>query len=315
MSTGLSARAAVPFGDRLDFILQGLWAFIRVQFVPLDLRIEYFALPPESLAEGLARAAASFAVVAAWLWAIARWRRKTPVLALLLLWPLAFLVLTSNAIPVKVLNMRLTAERWMYLPFIGAAGAAAYFLHKRPRLALGILLALAAGTWARARDWSDETRLWSSLLAIYPWCAKAEEGLGEAYSRQDRYPEALAAYERARELREARKDKVLRRYAELSAEGLVRWESPTLHRGLGRTYLKLDRVADADREFLKASALEPKDGYTYGVMAYRYAEAGDFKKAAEWTKRGLAAIPDDEFLRRIEPDVRKGRLTFRAGFH
>lgn len=302
----------LPWLERAYYALSSGATAVRIFLLPVRLRIEYFALPPASYAEGLLWTTAGAAVAAGWAWILLRHGRRGP--GFFLLWPLPFLILTSGLIPLVLLNTRLTAERWMYLPYLGLAAALAAFLHKRPRWALGLLVFWGACGWVRARDWTQERLLWESLLRVYPWCAKAQEGLGGAYAGEGLYPEALAAYERALALREERQDKVLSRYVALSRDGLFRWESPTLYRGLGRTYDKLDRLEEAEASFLKAAALDPGDGYTYDIMAYRFAERGDFARAREWLERGLRAKPQEPLLLLLKPDIARRRLTVRATF-
>ena len=213
-----------------------------------------------------------------------------------------------------VFNTRLFAERWLYLPLLGGAAVLGTAFARRPKLGAAVLIFWAACGAARAGDWSSETRLWTSLLDVYPWCAKAEEGLGEARFRQKDYPGALEAFRRALFLREHREDLVLAAYAPLSQGNYVRWESPTLFRWLGHTEAALGDLPAADDDFSRAQALDPADGFTYRIMSYSWARAGDFSKAKKWLTLGLQAHPDDPFLLRLKADAGRRRLTFRAEF-
>lgn len=308
------APFVLPFTTRLFFGLDSLATAARVFFLPTSLRLEYFALPPTGTADWLVWGGAGLIVLGAWMALLVRaWKRNRSVL-FLLLWPLPFLALTSPFWPVTVFNTRLFAERWLYLPALGASAALAVWLARRPRLGAAVLLFWGACGWVRVADWSQETRLWSSLLDIYPWCAKAEEGMGEALFRQDDYAGALESFQRARFLRDNRQDLVLQAYAPLSQGNFVRWESPSLYRWLGHTEIKLNDVAAADDDFEQAWRLDASDSFTYKIMAYSWARIGDFTKADAWTRRGLDAHPDDPLLLRLADDVRRHRLTVHAEF-
>lgn len=310
---GASAGAfELPWFERLYYTLSSLATALRVFFLPIRLRIEYFALPPVSRMEGFCWAAAGVAAAGAWVWILFRHRVQRSLI-FFILWPLPFLLLTSGLVPLGLLNTRLTAERWMYLPYLGLAAALAVFLHRRPRWAAGLLVFWGACGWARALEWNQERLLWESLLRVYPWSAKAQEGVAQAYAGEGRYLEALDAYQKALALRTERQDRILARYAAVS-RGAIDWESAALDRGLGRTYAKLGRLEEAETSFLRAVALEPSDGYTYGLMVYRFAERGDFGKAREWLERGLLARPQEALLLRLKPDIDRRRLTFRATF-
>lgn len=312
-TTGV-APFALPLTTRLFFGLASLATAARVFFLPISLRVEYFALPPVAASDWLIWGGAGLLVLAAWMALLARaWRRDRSIL-FLLLWPLPFLALTSPFWPVTVFNTRLFAERWLYLPALGMCAALAVWLARRPRLGAAVLVFWGACGWVRAADWSRETRLWTSLLDIYPWCAKAEEGLGEALFHQKDYPGALEAFQRARYLRDNRQDLILRAYAPLSQGNFVRWESPSLYRWLGHSEVTLHNLASADADFLSAQALDPSDGFTYRIMGYSWAQSGDFTKADSWVRRGLAVHPGDPFLLKLQDDVRRRRLSFHAEF-
>jgi tetratricopeptide (TPR) repeat protein len=312
-ASGLSAFD-LSFATRLYYGLSALATAARVFAAPLDLRIEYFALPPESTAHWLGGCAAGAAVVLAWAFLISKAWKRDRALAFLLLWPLPFLALTSPFWPVTVFNTRLFAERWLYLPMLGAAGALAVAVRRRPALGAILLLFWGAAAMNRAGDWSREERLWTTLLDDYPWCAKAEEGLGETLFKEGRYEEAREAFERSLSLRRGGEDKIIQAYAALSPGHFVQPESPSARRWLGHCLWKLGRNDDADAQFEKAAELDPADGFNYRLAAYARAQAGDFKGATAWLKRGLASKPDDEFLRKLAPDVARGKLTFRASF-
>lgn len=307
----------LPWTERFYYALSGTADVFRVFWLPWRLKIEYFALPPGSALDWAAGLTGFAAVAAIFFFGLRHLLKKDRTAFFLLLWPLPFLALTSNLLPINVLSTRLWAERWFYLPALGAISVLAITLYSpRRKFALPILLilwSLLAGL--RVQDWTGEDRLWLSLLRVYPWSAKAEEGLGTAYFRSHRYPLALKSFLRAQALRDGRQDLVLARYVPLSQGKTLRWESPSLKRWLGLTYHKLDDQKKTAELMAQAAELEPSHPLPYRVLAYRCARAGDFSEARRWLEMGLRFSPDDPILRMLESSIQRRRLAFAIEFN
>ncbi|OIO07163.1 MAG: hypothetical protein AUJ52_10800 [Elusimicrobia bacterium CG1_02_63_36] len=310
----MNLSASIPLLERLYYAAQGLGEAAALLAVPAGLRIEYFALPPASMTTAVFWPAAAVAVLGGVLYAAHRRYRDRPAVAFFLLWPLPILALTSNVIPAAVLSLRPLAERWLYLPAAGAAAAAAWFLRRRPRMLFALIVFWGALAMARAQDWRSESRLWGSLVAVYPWSAKAHEGLGEAYYREGDYASALASFEAGLHLREGRKDPLLVRFVPIAPPGTLAWESPSLYRWMGLCRMKLDDPAGAVGLFEKAVSLQPADLFSYRVLAYLAALRGDFPEARRRSAEGLARAPADSLLLRLDEEVRQDRLGFRVRF-
>lgn len=305
--------ALLPASWRLGFAARGFATSLGLFVVPAGLRIEWFALP-ESAGRAALWILAALAALAAFAVGISRARRREPALAFFLLWPLPFQFLVSNFFPTGVLSTRLLAERWLYLPGLGLAAAAGLALKRRPNAARALIVFWAAlGLW-RAADWSSEVRLWRSLVAVYPWSAKAVEGLGEALYRAKDYAAAESAFVAGKNLRDSRSDLVLASYAAIAPPGTIGWDSAPLERWLGLCRLKRGDAARAREDFERALALRPGDGFTVRVLAYLAAERGDWTDAKRRVDEGLALSPDDAFLRRLAPCVAARKLSFRANF-
>jgi tetratricopeptide (TPR) repeat protein len=206
------------------------------------------------------------------------------------------------------------AERWLYLPAAGFAAAVAYALRKRPRALSALVVFWGLLCFARVSDWSSETRLWQSLVDIYPWSAKATEGLGEALFRADRVPEAEAAFRKGLALRESHEDLVLAHYVPLAPPGTIAWESAPLDRELGLCRLRLGDDREAAEFMKKAAELQPQDVFSRRVLAYLFARHGDFASARAWLEQGLKLDGGDSFLLKLKPDLDARRLTFSARF-
>jgi tetratricopeptide (TPR) repeat protein len=306
--------AALPWTERLYYAARGFASSLRVLVFPWRLRIEYFALPASSplvYAAWLTAALALLALVVGLAWRV---RRDRPALAFFLLWPLPVLFLTSNIVPTAVLSTRLLAERWLYMPAAGLAVAAAYALRNRPRTLSLALLYFGLLGFVRVQDWSSETRLWQSLVDVYPWSAKAVEGLGETQFRAGHTPEAEASFRKGLALRESREEPLLAHYVPVAPPGTFAWESAPLYRELGLCRLKLDDDREAVDFMKKAAALQPQDVFSRRVLAYTLARHGDFASAKVWLDQGLRLDEHDSFMLRLKPDIEKRRLTFRANF-
>lgn len=290
---------ALSFFERLDLAAQSFTTAARVFALPVRLRIDYFALPSPYWWLYLAAAAA---LVYAWL------RAKRDVWSL---WPLPFLAAASPLLPVGLQATRLFAERWLYLPALGACAALSLSL-RRPLLA-GLALAWVALGALRAGDWRSETALWESQAAITPWSAKAWEGLGEADLRAGSSQKGRFELARALDLRERRQDPVLAFYVP-RAKGELVWERGSLFRSLAVADLRLGRPRQAEESFARAAALEPGDVFSLRALAYLAAERGDWDEARRRADEGLAVSPGDDLLSRVKADAKKKRLSFRATF-
>ena len=307
--TGALSSVHLPFSDRA-FWAAGSWiTALRVFLFPVRLRIEYFALPPGSTFDWLSRLIAGGSILLT-VAACARllWKNDRR-LAFFWLWPWPFLLTTSNLVPAPALDTHLMAERWLYIPSIGWSVVLASVLiagarrlngtpgglyARRAALATAVFAFFAASSM-RAKEWSDETRLWAGLERIYPRSAKAAEGMGEACARQGRWTEAWQHLRRALTLREDRSDPLLAYFVPL-AHGLLSWESPSLYRWLGDCQAHLGDVAKAAIYYEKSIALDPADGYSFEAMALHWAEIHRFNQARRWIDRGLRRDPHDALL-------------------
>jgi tetratricopeptide (TPR) repeat protein len=143
-------------------------------------------------------------------WLSIRWYVTQKPLFFFVVFFFVALVPTSNFV---ILIGSIMAERFVYLPSVGLAGCCAAALcefHKRlpirrsfsvgvAWLALcAIWLALAARTYARNFDWSDEISLWTSAVKTCPRSFKAHLNLGNALLRMpDQLQAAVSEYEAA----------------------------------------------------------------------------------------------------------------------
>lgn len=308
--SGMDLSSRLPALERLGYSLQGAVTALRVALCPVGLRLEYFALPPETPLGWLSWAAGALAcgAAAAWLWKTLHGNDRV-----WLVFAVLFLLPVLNIVPTAVLSTRMMAERWLYLPLAGFCAALALAVPRRAPLLGLVVFWGACGLW-RAPDWASDSRLWGRLAEVYPWSAKAWEGLGEARFREGEFPRARSAFEEALALREHKRDRVLAHYVPMAPSGTLAWETPALYRWAGLAALETGDEARAEEFLKRALTLEPASVFTYRVLAYSSLKRGDPPQARIWQRHGLALEPNDPFLSRLDGDIQAGRLSFRADF-
>jgi len=119
----------------------------------------------------------------------------------------------AATLPVSVPTLLLNplADRYLYLPAAGAMMSLAWLVAEelparlqRPTLAGPLMLALALGYLAlfslALMRWKDDVSLFSAATAAAPSSARAQQNLGSALLKKERYVEAETALARALEL-------------------------------------------------------------------------------------------------------------------
>jgi hypothetical protein len=142
-----------------------------------------------------------------WVTAIARCRRRAPILGLGLGWWLIALLPVSNVVPLS----NPVADRYLYLPLMGAAVAVAWAVERGlatealrdrgPRRLASAAVAVAGLlllgiTVNHNLIWGDAERLWTATLRVEPNSTTALNNLGCIRLQQGRPEEAAALLER-----------------------------------------------------------------------------------------------------------------------
>jgi hypothetical protein len=133
-------------------------------------------------------------------------RRRLPMLALAIAWPLIALLPTNSVLA----KPDIVTEKPLYLAWVGvsiALGAAVPALLRMSanrvtrRVALGaaslMLCALVGASFWRVSVWRDPVALWTDAVAKAPHKSRCWNNLGMAYLAAQREPEAVTAFERA----------------------------------------------------------------------------------------------------------------------
>jgi tetratricopeptide (TPR) repeat protein len=187
-------------------------------------------------------------VLAAWLGAgLMLARRGQRALLLGACW-FCMALLPSLAVAVRGIAEAPVAERYLYLPSVGAAlafGGALALLGRRHALAtylpaLLVLVVCSRATLERCAVWRDDLALWSSTVEVSPLQALAWHQLGLARQRQGLHAEAVDAFERALSLEDR-------------AHSRAR-----IHNNLGRSLVEVGRLKQGEAELRKAIELWPE---------------------------------------------------------
>ena len=192
---GPSSFADMGVGDRALLFLESLGHYVWLVITPYSPNMQVGAYyTPQTASWGLVAAgAAAMAGYGAMLWWTASRGHRVAAFALVL--GGAFFAPASNIIPLSV--HALVADRFLYVPLLGAALLAGVGLQKvmeRPRIgSLVLLLAgLVALSWAgivnlRSRDYASPLRFWVSELATSPDNPLVQEKLGGVMMERHRY--------------------------------------------------------------------------------------------------------------------------------
>jgi tetratricopeptide (TPR) repeat protein len=255
---------------------------VKLALFPFGLSAEYVhAYPPHFWSAANLAGLALVALLIACAW---RLRIKYPVITFGLAW---FLVTLAPVLNLYELINPL-AERYLYLPLVGVAIAAAaaleavLFREGRARLpwvrqiAAGVvvclLLGLSAYSFERNRVWQDNYTLFSQTAKRVPESARVHGGLGLAFQQMGRLSEAAREFRRAIAL------------------------NPRLahaHFSLANVLEQSGRIDEAIAAYERAAALEPGYGNVYYNLGGLYVKKGLLQQALTAYLRHLEFNPRD----------------------
>lgn len=159
-------------------------------------------------------------------------------------------------------------------------------------------------TTQKAIDISRE----SSTAGDYKAKARAYERMGNAYNQQQKYTEAIDAYERS--LLEENNEKIrttLKRITQLKKqkdeESYINPELSEKHKSAGNELYKQQNWKEAIAEYTEAIKRDPTNSRAYSNRANAYAKLMDFSRALE--DSDMALKYDSKF---VKPYIRKGNI-------
>lgn len=278
-----------PFSwDGVKVILNVYWLDLKVLVWPTGLTLHHeWPFPRGSRPiEAILGALAVLATIIV-LWSVRR--QKQPLFGLL--WFLIALAPTLHFFVHHIFR----AERYLYLPLIGIAIAAAAFLRavgrrlSRPRLQLlvaaGGLLVVALlnlRSMQQVRTWENSITAWSHCLAVYPDSVKAHAALGRNLNNAGRLHEAAFHLRTALELDPRDTESVVFLITILT-------EGPEDLRDYDLA------VQLADRNLEVIDQLDPIDGHALSIVYNNYAlqaaDRGQFERAVEYYAKAIAVDP------------------------
>ena len=315
-----------------------LWTYMRLFVWPAGLHLDYADDVLHHLGDGrVLLALGGHALViglAAW-----SWRRARPLVAFGLLFMYVAHAVESGIIPIP----ELAFEHRTYLPNLGLCLAAAWLLTaeaqrllRSPRLALAlagvIVLALGIATWRRNEMWRDPVLFWRDNVRLAPTKARAWGNLGRSLVLADQPAEAIEALERSLELRPATSEQdpgrtidVINLVVALQALGrhdeALAWIDgafdpsvparlrATLMVNRGNIRLAQDHLAQAERAFREALALEPTLLPARANLASTLARSGRGAEAESLYDQVLQIDPGDRATRMNLLQLRAARLV------
>jgi tetratricopeptide (TPR) repeat protein len=319
--------AGGTLGGTLAYMPRVLLRYLRLLVAPAPLCADYrgvldFVAHPSSplflLSYLLFAALAAGAILAL--------RARHP-LGLGLAWFLVALLPVSNVIPLPVP----VAERFLYLPLVGfalaAAAALAHFHHRvpmslrRPLACAGVaaLLACTIFTHLRHRAWRDNETLWATTARAFPASWSAHHGLGaELLGRHELDRASVELHAALRLAPESRlwmiENDVSVLYDEqgkhdealaILRSSVSRQPHPATLFNLALTLLERKDLAGASDTLERAIRIDPYYGPAYGLLAsvrVRQRRLGD---AADLLAHGQALSPHDASVENAIEDLRK----------
>ena len=283
--------------------------YLRAFFLPTGLSVLYPYTSPITLASP--DLALSLAVVALVLVMAFVLRRRAPLAAFGIIF--FFLTLSPTFINVaKGGDFYFASDRYAYMPSLGLLLViGAHFSTRIQRRTesfwmmsgAGVLVVFGLLAMKQSAVWADSESLFAHAAALYPQAHIAQNNLGNAYRRQGRNDEAVAAFRRALDIRPHVKTlsnlgATLRRMGKIAeAERtyeralVLDPESAIAHVGLGLVYAESGRPEDALREYERALTLDPQFAAVYINIGALLQSQGKLDEAAAAFARGIIIDP------------------------
>ncbi|MCP4626178.1 MAG: tetratricopeptide repeat protein [bacterium] len=293
--------------DRLLFLPNHIFSFIKLAIAPYDLNVEYVFSYPPTLFEfnHIAGFIIPFGLA---VFSFFLFRRFKEIFFGIWWFPIT-LIPVYNLI--QIFNP--FAERYMYIPVIGfclVVPIVLYGIFSRAFsrtvtvnmatlfMVLAITVVYSNMTLARNRDWKDGLTLWSKTVQQSPDSGVAHGSLGRAYQKQGLLDEAIAQYRMAVELMPNhfkayynlavvydQKGDYTQAVDNLMTAISINPNFANAHYNLALLYHKREMMVDAIRHYSKVIELEPEDIEARNNLGVAFAMQGNLDQAIiEWQK-------------------------------
>lgn len=238
---------------------------------------------------------------------VLRVRRTRPYLAVGWLW---YLVTLLPVIGLVQVGMQAMADRYTYVPLVGAFVAVAWLIGRIVPirlvrlLAVLIVAALMPLTWRQVGCWRDSETLFRHALAVTERNAVAENNLGLALVEQKQFDEAVghhrSAVEYAPDWADARyslgaallrNDQPAEAVAEFEAALTIDGNHASAHQNLGAALIRLGDLPGAIRHLKRAIEIRPDYAHGYSNLGTAYSLQGKLDESVECLSRAVEIDP------------------------
>jgi tetratricopeptide (TPR) repeat protein len=272
-----------PIWVRASTMLKVASAYAGRLLWPVNLNLAWIVPHARGLLDGPAPALSMMLLVTLLGLAWYLRRRAAPVSWGVFWWALALLPV-SNLWPIG----ELAAERFLYLPSVGACAALGWAFSRGEEqagedrsvwrrlcsapvfLGLAVVVLFSVNTVDRNRDWMDAYRLWRKTVRQSPESLHARMNLGKVLFQMGRVKEAAGQFEAVLERSPHYVDAL---------------------NNLAAAYAKLGRLDDARRAFARATAIRPDHPQAWFNLGFLLIKKGDLAEAREALERARALDP------------------------
>jgi len=279
-----------------------IWTYVRLFFLPFGQNVD----PDVAVSKSLADHGAIVGLVALLALVAAAWiyRRRWPLAAFGVFVFLLLLAPTSSFMPISDVS----AERRLYLPFLGLALVCLEFLRRLKisqqawagAAALGICCVL---TFQRGAVWASPLTLWQDAANKSPRKYRPQFQVAFALSEAGMCPQAAEHFEAASKVAAPNVDLLLDWGLALDCAG--KWQdalaklrqaaqlerSAHIQSQIGMVYAKHNQWQEALAALAQAETIDPRFEMTYVYRGAIYESAGDKAAAAAQYQRALALNP------------------------
>jgi len=279
-----------------------IWMYVRLFFLPFGQNVDPDIAVSHSLLDhgAIVGLAALVAVIAAaWIY-----RKRWPLAAFGVFMFLLLIAPTSSFVPI----IDVSAERRMYLPFLGLVLVCLEFLRRLKISQMAwtgaIILAICSVlTYRRSEVWANPVALWQDASNKSPRKWRPHFQLASAQYESGNCQDAAQSFEAASRLEQPSFDLLLDWGLALDCAGdwqdaLVRLQQsatlqPSAHvqSQIGMVYAKHNKFEEALAALAQGEAMDPNFEMIYVYRGKIYQATGDNAAAAEQYRRALAINP------------------------
>lgn len=313
--------------------LSGVWSYSKFLFWPARLSVYHVFYPPDSM-KALGPIA-GLLVILSWAILIVWLRTKYPAVAFSILW---IGVTLAPVLNVRWLTSSAVAERYTYLPSVGFcwlvgwlavrfwSGLRGFPARLRMRRAvfafagIGLFFLLAARTFARNRDWSDDFSLYTKTLKTDPDACYIRSNLGLVYYKRLQKDLAVQEWQQALQCKPdnvpaltnlgllyTEQEKYAQAAAFLQRATQLKPLAPDVHFDNGILLDATGHQQEALKEFRRAVELAPLDPVALRLYAGELASAGKTAEAESEFLQSIKLDPSEEALRGLSKIYLEGR--------